>query len=122
MDAWLSGAAIADVERALKDARETGQAATLAYALTHASISHLLCGSYAVTQRKANRFLLVDGFEALLQPSMQNFPFIGRYDPRDDVKRDQSFLAFGLPIDRKRHSDAPEQQFGFAPALGQDVG
>ena len=40
-------AALADSERALKDAREMGQAATLMYALLVASITHVICGSYA---------------------------------------------------------------------------
>jgi len=40
-------AARAAAERALKDAREIGQAATLMYALNTASITHVLCGNYA---------------------------------------------------------------------------
>jgi tetratricopeptide (TPR) repeat protein len=39
--------ALADTERMLKDAREIGQAATLMYALVHASWIHLFCGNYA---------------------------------------------------------------------------
>ncbi len=39
-------AALADAERALKDAREIGQAATLMYALLVTSITHLICGNY----------------------------------------------------------------------------
>ena len=47
---WLLGypdAALADAEHALKDAREIGQAATLMYALIHASFTHICCGNYA---------------------------------------------------------------------------
>ena len=47
---WVLGypdAALADVERMLTDAREIDQAATLMYALVHASWTHLLRGNYA---------------------------------------------------------------------------
>ena len=47
---WLLGypeAALADAEQALKDAREIGQAATLMYALSFASFTHIHCGNYA---------------------------------------------------------------------------
>jgi predicted ATPase len=47
---WLLGypaASRSDAERALKNARETGQAATLLVALFRASYSHILCGNYA---------------------------------------------------------------------------
>jgi predicted ATPase len=47
---WMLGypdAALMDAEHALKDAREIGQAATLAYALAHASFPTLHCGSHA---------------------------------------------------------------------------
>jgi predicted ATPase len=47
---WLLGyhdAALADSERTLKDAREIGQAATLMFALLHASMTHICCGNYA---------------------------------------------------------------------------
>jgi predicted ATPase len=40
-------AALADTERALKEAREIGQAATLMYALLAASMSYVVCGDYA---------------------------------------------------------------------------
>ena len=46
---WLLGypeAALADSDQALSDARETGQAAALMYALGHASLTHLQCGNY----------------------------------------------------------------------------
>jgi predicted ATPase len=40
-------AALADTERALKEAREIGQAATLMYALLAASMTYVVCGDYA---------------------------------------------------------------------------
>ena len=47
---WMLGypeAALVDAEHALKYAREIGQAATLMYALTLASLIHIHCGNYA---------------------------------------------------------------------------
>jgi class 3 adenylate cyclase/predicted ATPase len=47
---WLLGypdAAIADASQAVSDAREIGHAASLIYALSLTSFSHLLCGNYA---------------------------------------------------------------------------
>ena len=47
---WLLGypdAALADVDDALEDAREIGQAATLLYALLHVSVTDIHCGNYA---------------------------------------------------------------------------
>ena len=59
---WMLGspeAAIADVEHALKDARDIGQAATLVYALSHASITHLLCGRYVVAAAEAQQIVAI---------------------------------------------------------------
>jgi tetratricopeptide (TPR) repeat protein len=50
---WMLGyreAALADAERAVKDGCENGQAATLMYALLHASWTHILNGTYAAAQ------------------------------------------------------------------------
>ena len=47
---WMLGypeAALADAQKALRDAREIGQAATLMYALFYASLTHFYCGNYA---------------------------------------------------------------------------
>ncbi len=41
------GAALADADVAIKDARAIGQAATLIYALGHATITYFQCGNYA---------------------------------------------------------------------------
>jgi class 3 adenylate cyclase/predicted ATPase len=46
---WVLGypnAAIIDAERALRDAREIGQASTLMYALSHTGFIHVTCGIY----------------------------------------------------------------------------
>jgi predicted ATPase len=51
---WLLGypeAALRDADDALRSAREIGQAATLMYALCHASIPYTLCGNRAVAAR-----------------------------------------------------------------------
>ena len=48
--AWVLGypeAALADVELAVKNAREIGHAPTLIYALFFASSTHAFCGNYA---------------------------------------------------------------------------
>jgi hypothetical protein len=50
MALWLLGypdAALADTNQALNDAREIGHAATLLYALTITSLTHIWCGNYA---------------------------------------------------------------------------
>ena len=47
---WLLGhpeAALADADQAISDARQLGQAATLMYALWHASVTQTECGNYA---------------------------------------------------------------------------
>ena len=54
---WLLGypeAALADTERALKDARQIDHAATLMYALAHASLTHIQCGNYAAAKAEAD--------------------------------------------------------------------
>ena len=48
------GAALADANDALRDAREIGQAATLMFALLHASLTHILCGHYAAANAEAD--------------------------------------------------------------------
>jgi predicted ATPase len=57
---WLLGypeAALADAEQALKDARETGQAAALMYALFHASFTHIHCAKYAAANGEADELV-----------------------------------------------------------------
>jgi predicted ATPase len=57
---WMLGypvAALADASRAVRDAREIGQAATLMYALVHASLTHIHCGDYAAANTEANELV-----------------------------------------------------------------
>jgi predicted ATPase len=60
---WLLGypeAALADAQRALEYAREMGHAATLMYALGHATMfAHLHCGSYAVAKAELDELVAV---------------------------------------------------------------
>ena len=54
---WFLGypdAALADAERALRDAREIGQAATLMYALCVNGVSHLIRGDYATANAQSD--------------------------------------------------------------------
>ena len=57
---WFLGyprAAIADSDQALREARQIGQAATMMYALTHASLIHIFCGNYTTAQANADELL-----------------------------------------------------------------
>jgi predicted ATPase len=67
---WLLGhpeAALADTDRALKDAREIGQAATLMYALYYASLTHIWRGNYVTANALLDElFVLADEKSALL--------------------------------------------------------
>ena len=67
---WLLGypeAALADINHALKDARETGHAATLMYALTDTSPVHVLRGNYeAATAQLGELVALAEEKGALL--------------------------------------------------------
>ena len=54
---WFLGlpeAALADTERALKEARGSGHAVTLMVALVHASLTHIQCGSYTSAKAEAD--------------------------------------------------------------------
>jgi predicted ATPase len=54
---WLLGypeAALADSDQALSVARETGQVATLMYALIHAPLTRFQCGNYAAANAQAD--------------------------------------------------------------------
>ena len=67
---WLLGypeAALADINNALKDARGTGQAATLMFALLNGSFTHILCGNYTAANAEADeQAALADETGALL--------------------------------------------------------
>ena len=57
---WLlgyPGAARVDIERAVKDAREIGHAATLMYALSHAQLPYIFCGDYATASALADELV-----------------------------------------------------------------
>jgi class 3 adenylate cyclase/predicted ATPase len=59
-------AALTDTDRAVEHARDTGQAATLMYALTHASLVNALCGNYEAANAHADEvFTLADEKSAL---------------------------------------------------------
>jgi predicted ATPase len=66
---WLLGypdAALADADHALNDAREIGHAATLMYALFHASFPDVRCGNYVAANMEADELLaLADEKDAL---------------------------------------------------------
>ena len=46
-----------DIERAVKDAREIGHAATLMYALSHAQLPYIFCGDYATASALADELV-----------------------------------------------------------------
>jgi hypothetical protein len=57
---WLLGypeAALADIDHALRDAREIGQAATLMFALGNTTFSHFFCGNYAGASAKSDEIV-----------------------------------------------------------------
>jgi len=57
---WMLGypdAALVDTSRALKEAREIGQAATLMYALVHALLIHIQCGNYPTANAEADELV-----------------------------------------------------------------
>jgi predicted ATPase len=61
---WLLGypvSAQADAEDALSNARETGHAATLMYALTHVSMTHFCCGNYTRASAEADELVTLAG-------------------------------------------------------------
>jgi predicted ATPase len=57
---WQLGypaATLNDAERAVKNARESGHAATLVYALARAAISYIWCGNYAAAHEQVDEFI-----------------------------------------------------------------
>jgi predicted ATPase len=61
---WLLGypvSAQADAEDALSNARETGHAVTLMYALTHVSMTHFCCGNYTRASAEADELVSLAG-------------------------------------------------------------
>ena len=64
LGSWLLGypaASLADVESAVKAAREIGQAATLMFALTHTALTHLVSRNYAAAKAEAEELVAVAG-------------------------------------------------------------
>ena len=61
---WILGypvSAQADAEDALSNARETGHAVTLMYALTHVSMTHFCCGNYIRASAEADELVTLAG-------------------------------------------------------------
>ena len=61
---WILGypvSAQADAEDALSNARETGHAVTLMYALTHVSMTHFCCGNYTRASAEADELVTLAG-------------------------------------------------------------
>ena len=61
---WLLGypvSAHANAEDALSNARETGHAVTLMYALTHVSMTHFCCGNYRTASAEADELVALAG-------------------------------------------------------------
>jgi hypothetical protein len=73
---WVLGypeKAVADTDRALKDAREIRQAATLMHALAHAGTTHIFCGNYATANALLDELVvLADEKRRLLLESAGN--------------------------------------------------
>jgi predicted ATPase len=66
---WLLGypeAALADIDHALRDAREVGQAATLMFALGNTTFSHLFCGDDAGASAKSDEIVALADQKAAL--------------------------------------------------------
>jgi predicted ATPase len=64
MTLWVLGypvSAQADAEDALSNARETGHAITLMYALTHVSMTHFCCGNYTTASAEADELVALAG-------------------------------------------------------------
>ena len=62
LGSWLLGypaASLADVESAIKAAREIGQAATLMFVLTHTALTHLISRNYAAAKGEAEELTAV---------------------------------------------------------------
>ena len=61
---WVLGypvSAQADAEDALSNARETGHAVSLMYALTHVSMTHFCCGNYTTASAEADELVALAG-------------------------------------------------------------
>jgi predicted ATPase len=57
---WMLGypdAALADASRAIEEAREIGQAASLMYALVHALLIHIQCGNFSIAKAQSDELI-----------------------------------------------------------------
>ena len=66
---WMLGhpeAALKDAEEAVQNAREIGQAATLMFALSLASVTHILCGNYATAIAQVDEVIALADEKAAL--------------------------------------------------------
>ena len=69
LGSWLLGypaASLADVESAVKAAREIGQAATLMFVLTHTALTHLVSRNYAAAKGEAEELTALAGDKGAL--------------------------------------------------------
>jgi class 3 adenylate cyclase/predicted ATPase len=98
---WLLGypeASLSDAERAVKNARETGQATTLMYTLWQASLNHTLCGNYAAANAAVDELIaLADEkgtpyFKAL-GTAVRGWVFVVTGKPSDAVRAIASGIA-----------------------------
>ena len=88
---WLLGypeAALADAERALREAREIGHAATLMFALFHVSFTHMYCGNHATANK------LIEELVVLADEKRASFWKAGRV-----LRRGWLFALTGKPLD-----------------------
>ncbi len=107
---WLLGypeAALADADRALKDAREIGQAATLMYALAHATRTYFWTGNYAAANTLVEEVVaLADekgasawkAFGMMHQGSLLALTGQASNAVRIDVLRNQRMAVHGINI------------------------
>jgi predicted ATPase len=112
---WLLGYPAAsrnDGERAVKNARETGQATTLLYALHQASFNDILCGNYAAANSPLDELIaLADERGApvwkALGTAMQGYVFTLTGKPSDAVRAITSGItslrSTGATLHEPRH-------------------
>ncbi len=66
--------------------------------------------------------VMVDGFDALLEPGAQDVPFGRGENARQHVEGDEPLLRVRFAIDREGDADAAEQDLGLASAVAEHVG
>jgi hypothetical protein len=101
---WMLGypeAALADADRALKEARAFGQAATLMFALITTSYSYMFCGNYATANAQLDQGITV----ALLYRNAGPFHELGRCSSPSAGCRDRSSTTSMARRTTRRSSD-----------------